>query len=73
MKQFAKRRPPGPAQELFDLLQELGWTNAELARHPDVDVAPNTVSRWIHRWTTPPVYVLAMLRRRVVAKRRKVA
>jgi hypothetical protein len=68
---FANRRPLAPAKELYELLQELGMENGELARHPDVQVTPNTVSRWIHRKTSPPVYVLAMLRRRVAAKRRR--
>lgn len=68
-----KRRPAEPAKELYDLLQELGWSNADLARHPDVSVAQNTVSRWLHRWSSPPRLVLAMLRRRVAAKRRKTA
>lgn len=73
MKQFPKKRPPAPAKELYDLLQELGWSNADLARHPDVSATQNTVSRWLHRWTSPPHYVLAMLRRRVAIKRRKAA
>lgn len=59
---FSKRRPYGPALELSDHLKRLGWSNRRLAEA--VGVHQNTVSRWLHRHTSPPPYVLMMLRRK---------
>jgi IS30 family transposase len=59
---FSKRRPAQPAAELACHLGRLGWSNRRLAEA--VGVHQNTVSRWLHRHTSPPPYVLMMLRRK---------
>lgn len=56
-----RHRPPiAPAQEMRDLLDDLGWTNSETATKLGVHV--NTVSRWINRHCRIPVSSMVVLR-----------
>jgi DNA-binding transcriptional regulator YiaG len=53
-------------REFLDALQELGWSQARLARRLEVD--PNTVSRWVSAGRVP-AYAREYLRALVLVKR----
>ena len=53
-----------PALEVRDILDELGWTNAEAARR--LFVHHNTISRYLHGGKVPgPVLAYLRLRRTI--------